>query len=168
MMLTKEVNASAAIVYGLYVVNVVYSVVLKNWEVALDWRFVKLIFPVTHSIMYSDQASGTNLDYHSGITPLLPTHQEVLWSGVFVGWLVRSFVTLVVISVRVKVRFPWNLAHTFSISLLTFQRSRSKFKVSIIVLVSICFWENCKLSGQPDWIWGAWSDQQCFPRVEWC
>ena len=60
--------------------------------------------------------------------------QDVLWSGGFVCWLVRLFVTLDVISRKVQVRVSWNFAgtdvqHLRQMSLLTCARSRSTFKV---------------------------------------
>ena len=55
-----------------------------------------------------------------------------------VCWLVRSIVTFVVISRKVKIRLSRNLVTTFNvlrqIPLFTFQRSRSTFKVKTAVL----------------------------------
>jgi len=61
----------------------------------------------------------------------LPPQQKVMWSDEFLCLLVPVFVTLVVVSQKGKVRFVWNLCQ---MSLSSFQRSRSKFKVKTAVL----------------------------------
>jgi len=87
-----------------------------------------------------------DLTYHSLYAQMCDELKQLLSSarsycdqaGLFVCWLVRSFVTLVMISQKtaspIFMKFDTVVQHLRQISPLTFQRSRSKFKVKTAVL----------------------------------
>jgi len=80
-----------------------------------------LLSTLTHAVV-----AGQNLNEYF----IVSARRYCDHASLSVCLLVRSFVTLAVISAKVQVRFSWNLAQIFSLS--TSDRSRSTFKV-------ICF-----------------------------
>jgi len=67
-------------------------------------------------------------------------------TSLLVCWLVRSFVTLAVISGKTPIfaKFSTDVRHLRQISLLTFERSRSKFKVNTAAVLEI--FKSCNSS----------------------